>query len=100
MILETGKKSLCTSSKVELRKKYYAYLVRHVGLLKGFTIVSLPRASTPIRRAVESMGFGIKVHKSVNTTYAGKAAGAAATSAAGKAAGAAAKSATEGNLER
>jgi hypothetical protein len=100
MILETGKKSLCTSAKVELRKKFYAYYVRHVGLLKGFTIVSLPRASTPIRRAVESMGFGSKVHKSVNTTATGKDSGAAATLATGKAAGTAATSATDEDFER
>jgi hypothetical protein len=85
MISESGRKTLCTSSKVDLRKKFYAYFVRYVGLLNGFTIISLPRASTPIRRAVESMGFGSKVHKSINTAAVGNVVCAAATSATDKA---------------
>ena len=70
MIHECGNKALCTSVKVQLRKKYYAYYVRHMGLLDGFTIISLPRAATPIRNAVESLGFGSKVQQNAGATAA------------------------------
>lgn len=50
--------NLSTSAKVDLREKYFGYYVRRFGMCGCFTILCLPRASTPISDAVKRMGLG------------------------------------------
>lgn len=66
-IEESGRKSLCTSAKVDLKTKYFKHYITNFGCKGAFTFTPLPRARTAIRQAVENLGFGSNAHYVVQT---------------------------------